>query len=107
MDNNEQKMKVYESEDGTVTIVLPEKFNFDSHTIFRNSYADYPVGRKFILDFSRVAYIDSSALGMLLLMKEHVSGIEKKSNNISFIGCMSKVAEIFKIANFNRLFEIK
>jgi len=89
--------------DGVVTIGFPERFSFDSHDEFRKLYCDYEKGTKYQLNFGKVKYIDSSALGMLLLLMEHNG---KCKQDISIMGCTETVENIFKVANFDRLFEI-
>jgi anti-anti-sigma factor len=49
-----------------------------------------------------VSYLDSSALGMLLLLKDHA----QEGVKISIIHCSDEVKKIFEISNFKRLFEI-
>jgi anti-anti-sigma factor len=49
-------------------------------------------------------YIDSSALGMLLLLREH-AGNDKADITIS--GCKDEIRKILSIANFERLFNIQ
>jgi anti-anti-sigma factor len=48
-------------------------------------------------------YMDSSALGMLLLLRERV-GNDKAE--IAITHCNPEIRKIFKISNFDRLFKI-
>ena len=52
---------------------------------------------------SQTEYIDSSALGMLLLLREH-AGSEQGSVHLK--GCRNDVKDILKVSNFDKLFEI-
>ena len=49
-------------------------------------------------------YMDSSALGMLLLLREHAGGDNAK---IEVVGCKPEIKKILAIANFQKLFDIK
>jgi len=51
-----------------------------------------------------VKYIDSSAMGMLLLLKERAKGASK---SITLLNCKGAVAQVFELSNFRRLFTIK
>ncbi|MBF0139550.1 MAG: STAS domain-containing protein [Magnetococcales bacterium] len=91
------------SEDNRVTITLEERFNFEIHREFRDACTKFPPATAFIIDMKRVEYLDSSALGMLLLLREHAGG---DKSNISIINCKPTVERIFKVANFDRLFKL-
>ena len=88
--------------DGVITINIPERFDFNSHSEFRQAYCNNKKGIKYKLNFVKTAYIDSSALGMLLLMHEHNGGDSKK--NILIVNHKETVTNIFKVANFDRIF---
>ncbi|MEB0155953.1 STAS domain-containing protein, partial [Pseudomonas sp. CCC3.2] len=48
-------------------------------------------------------YLDSSALGMLLLLRDHAGG---ENSKISLINCNKDVGTILTISNFSKLFKI-
>ena len=57
------------------TIVLPAKFDFSYHKNFTDQYTnalDDDSTSSLILDFSSVEYIDSAALGMMVLLKKKI-----------------------------------
>ncbi|MBF0186225.1 MAG: STAS domain-containing protein, partial [Magnetococcales bacterium] len=62
----------------SLTISVKGKFSFEAHHQFRNAYhnedekAQYRITH-YIVDLSETDYIDSSALGMLLLLREEAS----------------------------------
>ena len=59
-----------EQENGKAIIKLSGRFDFNSHREFRGSYEsalDNAQLRELVIDLSGVDYLDSSALGMLLL----------------------------------------
>lgn len=62
-----------------VLITVSERFDFSQYKLFRDSYCECNTpGTEFRLDLSSANYMDSSALGMLLLLKEHADKIKGK-----------------------------
>jgi anti-anti-sigma factor len=93
--------------EGTARIVLNGRFDFNSQRLFRSSY-DTPLGdasiRTLELDLGDVEYLDSSALGMLLLLKERATAAKKE---LVLANCHGTVMQVLEVANFNRLFTMK
>ena len=94
------------SNDGkTITIFIEERFDFSLHQIFRDAYSNYKKkGSKFCVDLSQTTYMDSSALGMILLLKDYAENIDseiiiKKPND--------SVRKVLEIAQFHRLMTIE
>ena len=89
------------------TLKLGGRFDFHSHRDFRTAYEkilETGAVREIIIDFSEVDYLDSSALGMLLLLREKVDGAGK---SIVLTGLKGTVKQVLDIANFGKLFSIK
>jgi len=97
-------MSVSASESGdTVTISVSGRFDFSAHQEFINAYRDVPKGEKaFVVDLASTDYMDSSAMGMLLQLREHGD----KSTKIRLINVNPNIMEILKIANFDKLFDV-
>lgn len=92
-----------ESKDGKeVTISLPEKFDFQLHKEFRQAYETTGV-KSLVLDMNKTQYMDSSALGMLLQLKEHT---DKNNSKISIKNASNNILQIMQIAHFDKLFSI-
>ncbi|GAB0057763.1 STAS-domain containing protein [Candidatus Magnetaquicoccaceae bacterium FCR-1] len=89
-------------EGNTVTILLDDKFVFSDHRAFRGTYQDRPSATHYIVDFRRVSYMDSSALGMLLLLKEEGAGGDR--TRVKLLHCNEQVKKILEVANFSQLF---
>jgi anti-anti-sigma factor len=91
----------------TARLVLTGRFDFNSHSVFNQS-ADSLLKDAGIdeleLDFEQVKYIDSSAMGILLLFKERAKAASK---SISLLNCKGTVAQVFELSNFHRLFTLK
>jgi len=96
------------SPDGSsATISISGRFDFGIHREFRNAYEKADVKAaipKFIVDLAGTEYMDSSALGMLLLLREHAGG---DRSDVTIINCRPVIREILDIANFDKLFTIK
>src|SRR6478609_7867161 len=94
------------SADGSqVTIYIQGRFDFSSHQDFRNAYerlAKTP--SRFRVDLQGTSYLDSSALGMLLLLRDHAGG---ERSEIEIINCSQDVKKILMISNFEQLFAIQ
>ncbi|MFP4079211.1 MAG: STAS domain-containing protein [Ectothiorhodospira sp.] len=88
-----------------VTITIGGRFDFAQHKHFRDAYRDIPANtRRYVVDLSEATYLDSSALGMLLLLREHAGG---DSARITIRGCSTDVQRVLRIANFDRLFSLE
>jgi HptB-dependent secretion and biofilm anti anti-sigma factor len=87
-------------------IKLSGRFDFNTHREFRGAYeplvADAAV-RAVTVDFSSVDYLDSSALGMLLMLRDKMGGASKEVN---LAGVRGNVKQVLDIANFGKLFQI-
>ncbi|MED5465273.1 MAG: STAS domain-containing protein [Myxococcota bacterium] len=94
------------SEDGaTLTIRISGRFDFSSHQDFRKAYESVAEpGGGYVIDMSEAEYLDSSALGMLLLMREHAGGDQAQ---ITISNCRPQIKNILKVANFAKLFKVE
>ena len=93
------------SPDGrVVTIDISGRFDFSVHQDFRQVY-EHPEGmtNQYIIDLKNTEYVDSSALGMLLLLREHAGGDRA---NVQIVHCRPEVKKILTIANFHQLFHL-
>ncbi len=91
------------TDDNTITIKISGRFDFAAQNEFRDCYYDTSLGEntQFIIDMSGANYMDSSALGMLLMMREYLGG---NAANISIINCSPDIKNILTVANFQSLF---
>lgn len=87
-----------------LTISIKGRFDFGSHEDFRKSYER--LNKKpeaIVVDLKEATYLDSSALGMLLLLRDHAGG---DSSDIRVVNSSSDVKKILAISNFDKLFDI-
>lgn len=92
--------------DGKAVLSLNGRFDFNAHRVFKDAYApllkESSIG-SIEVDLSRVQYLDSSALGMLLMLRERASAASKQ---VVLSKANSTIAQILEIANFGKLFTI-
>lgn len=94
------------ADDNTVTIKISGRFDFAVQNEFRDCYYNASAGDKtqFIINMAGANYMDSSALGMLLMMREYLGG---NAANISIINCSPDIKNILTVANFQSLFSME
>jgi len=88
----------------TGTLSLEGRFDFNVQRDFRQGYESLlhqPGVTRVELDLRGVDYIDSSALGMLLVLKEVM---EKSRQQLTITNCTDPVRKVLDVANFGRLF---
>ncbi len=90
------------SDNKVATIKIVGRFDFSLHNDFRKSYKDVSLSSgEYIVDLSSTEYLDSSALGMLLLLKEHA---ESQGCNVKLTSFSPDIKEILTIASFDKIF---
>lgn len=88
----------------TLHIAVKGRFDFQSHREFRHAYHPDVMGvSDVVVDLSDTDYLDSSALGMLLVLRKEA---EKVSASVSLTGASPNVERVLQIANFGTLFRI-
>ena len=98
-------IRVSESENGkAIVIFISDRFDFNALKKFRASYQGKPPVSEYVINLSDVSYMDSSALGMILLLREHALNHNSK---VSIVGCSGEIKKILTTANFHRLFDIQ
>ena len=98
-------LSVQASSDGlTVIISITERFDSTLHHDFRQAFREQGEGkRSYVIDLSQTTYIDSSALGMLLMLREYAGGDDA---DIKLINCSPEIRRILTISNFERIFKV-
>lgn len=93
-----------------LSIKLPEEFNFHCQSDFRQAYENTIENRikRIVVDFRATRYMDSSSLGMLLILREYVGQYNiNQEDKIELINCSKEVLDILGVTNFEKLFVIK
>ena len=97
-------MTISSSSDGGKQIInIQGRFDFSLQSDFRLAYENSVPSSHFVIDFTTAEYIDSSALGMLLLLRDYAGG---DSAHIDIIHCRNEIKNILEISNFQKLFKI-
>jgi HptB-dependent secretion and biofilm anti anti-sigma factor len=103
---HKHNVKVVNKRDNEVVIEINGVFDFGSYKCFREAYkANIKDNMEYTIDFSKVEFVDSAALGILLIFREETIS-QYENSTIKLINMNSEIHNIFKIANFERLFEI-
>lgn len=88
-----------------LTISVQGRFDFSSLQLFRNAYENQEGHPKsYVVDLRESDYLDSSALGMLLALRDHAGG---DSSNIRIINCNPDVKKILVITKLDELFTVE
>ncbi|MEW6982815.1 STAS domain-containing protein [Colwelliaceae bacterium 6471] len=87
---------------------LPPRFDFAYHTTFNKTCEELLSDTKSTeleLDFSQVNYLDSSALGMLVLLSKK-NNAAVKAKRLTIRGARDTALDILNMANMNTLYEL-
>lgn len=87
-----------------IRIRVEGRFDFSLHQEFRRAYEDDPPAERYLVDLRDTTHVDSSALGMLLLLRDHAGGDDAE---IRIANCNADVRRILTISNFEQLFAIE
>jgi len=85
-------------------IKINGRFEFSQHQQFRDAYAEVkPEATSFIIDLTDTSYMDSAALGMLLVLRERAGG---SNSDITLSGYNQAIRQILEISHFEDLFKL-
>jgi anti-anti-sigma factor len=93
------------SDDGVELVIqVSGRFDFSAHQEFRDAYETLSQPpHRYQVDMRDTHYLDSSALGMLLLLRDHAGG---DNADVEIVNCNADVRKILAISNFEQLFSI-
>jgi HptB-dependent secretion and biofilm anti anti-sigma factor len=86
-------------------IILPDRFDYSFHRKFDEQYTPLLQDRQckeIILDFSKVEYLDSAAIGMIVLLQKKCANLKKVAK---IKGAYGMTADILDMAHMQKLFE--
>jgi len=91
--------------DGKIVIALTGRFDFNAHREFREAVdqAVKDAAHEIHVDLTGVDYLDSSALGMLLMLRDKAKGAGKE---VALANARGSVKQVIDIANFGKLFSL-
>ena len=89
---------------GQLTIKIQGRFDFSVHQEFKSAY-ESPDNKsdKFEVNLAGTTYLDSSALGMLLLLRDYAGG---DTSEVTITNCSVDIKKILTISNFEQLFTV-
>ena len=85
-------------------MVIEGRFDFKLHSDFRDAYRDLPARTRFVIDLGKTTFMDSSAMGMLLLLREHAGETQA---DIRLRNCSPEVLRVLKMSNLDKIFTIE
>ena len=92
---------------GVTFIRLAGEFTFADLAEFRSAY-QRPLAavdsRELVIDMANVRYLDSAALGALIVLRERAATVNKK---VCLCNCGGLVKEVLDIANFHKILPIR
>ncbi|NVK55984.1 MAG: STAS domain-containing protein [Alteromonadaceae bacterium] len=91
----------------STTIAIPERFDFSFHKSFTEQYnkiLEQQSTGLITLDFARVLYLDSAALGMVVLLQKRAKA---NGTNVEIANAKGTALEVLQIANFDKILTIR
>lgn len=88
----------------TLTIKISDRFDFNLHSELRRLY--YQPDKRYqsyIVDLKDTTYMDSSALGMLLQLRDFAGG---RREAVRVTRAQAAIKEILAVANFHQLMTV-
>ena len=88
-----------------VTILVDGSFDVSVYEEFKQAYLAHLTDTcQYVIDMQKTTYMDSSALGMLLLLREKTGGDKTR---VKLINVDENVSSILEVAQFHQLFDIQ
>lgn len=85
-----------------LTITITGTFNFGCYEDFYRAIGEKPAPR-YVVDLRQVEYIDSAALGMLLVLRERSA---EDPRRVTLKVGVGQPRDVLRLANFSSLFTI-
>lgn len=93
-----------------LTIRVVGSFDFNVHRDFQRAYQSVSASpTHYCIDLSETLYLDSAALGMLLLLRDHClnDGNGAGQVRVELLNANEYVGNILAISNFDKIFTIR
>ena len=88
----------------TLTLSLSGKFDYTCQQVFQEAYEHLsPPPASYVLDMLEVPSLDSSALGMLLLLRNHAGGDDA---DVAIINARPDIYKLLHTCKFDELFKV-
>jgi len=93
----------HDTEQDCLTLQFSNRFDFSVHRSFHEACLGERKSRSYVIDLGEVESMDSSALGMLLLLREHAGGDRAE---IRIVNASSALRGTLRVAGFDKLFTL-
>jgi len=89
----------FSTNNGVVTVRITGRFDFRCVKQFQAglTYSDV----RWVVDLAEVEYVDSAALGLLLLLREHAA---RDAHQVTLRAARGQPREVLMMAKFDRMF---
>lgn len=87
----------------TATLVISGDFKFDLYQEFRDAFESLNPGSAIVIDLRHASSMDSTAMGMLLNMKQK---LDKGDGEIRITNVPENLLKLFLISRFDKKFDI-
>lgn len=95
----------FNPEHNLLEIQVDGRFDFSLHRAFRDAYEKVDLSKaRVVIDLTRTQYLDSSALGMLLVLRERCGGDRA---DIVLRGAHAGIQQVLSVSRFQHLFKIE
>ena len=90
---------IFSADEQKLMIHTDSHFDFSEWVNFRNSYEEAPkMTHKFVVNMARTRTIDSSALSMLIVLKDYA---QSRDSTFRIVDCWGVVRETFSLTNLD------
>ncbi|MBF0587672.1 MAG: STAS domain-containing protein [Magnetococcales bacterium] len=98
-------MSVTTTQRGEIVVIkLNGNFSFQMNKEFKKTTDQYPANSRYEIDLSGVDHVESSALGMLLVLRSQCGDDQAR---ITLTGANPRVRTLLEISQFHKLFELR
>lgn len=92
------------SDNETLTIQVQGRFDFSALQVFKDAYENHDnIFKTYVVDLQETEYLDSSALGMLLALREYAGGETAK---VQIKHANPDIKKILRITKLDELFTV-
>ena len=96
--------KTISADEAEITYRFHERLDFNTMTPLKNDFRKHTEqGTTFHFDFTFTRHIDSSALGLLLLIRDHAQSLGGK---VLLVNMSTHIEDVFRQMRFLEIFEI-
>nr|CRH06873.1 putative Anti-sigma-factor antagonist [Candidatus Magnetococcus massalia] len=88
--------------DGHVEVFIHGNFSFKEYSTFIQLMESHEGQEQFIIHMNRISFMDSTGMGLLLLLQERVG----ERGRVTLANPSQRVREMLQVAHFDKIFKI-